>query len=148
MTLACEDGQQLEAHKVILAGQVLLDKLFYSHHHININNINIICSAAGKRLQLQVSQLPPTQVRVYHLPWVLRVQLTQPRIEQISDPANWAPRFLGPNLLFPQHIVPPQIGPRQIGHQQIEPPNRDGKAWKIAKMQIFDRKIAPKIGNS
>ena len=44
VTLACEDGQQLEAHKVILAGQVLLDKLFYSHHHININNFNNINS--------------------------------------------------------------------------------------------------------
>ena len=62
VTLACEDGQQLEAHNVILAGQVLVDKLFYSHHQINTNNINIICSAAGKMLQLQVSQLPPTQV--------------------------------------------------------------------------------------
>ena len=27
VTLACEDGQQVEAHKVILAGQVLFDKL-------------------------------------------------------------------------------------------------------------------------
>ena len=42
VTLACEDGQQVEAHKVILAGQVLLDKLFYSHHHINVNNFNNI----------------------------------------------------------------------------------------------------------
>ena len=40
VTLACEDGQQIKAHKVILAGQVLFDKLFYSHHHINVNNIN------------------------------------------------------------------------------------------------------------
>ena len=71
VTLACEDGQHVEAHKV--TGQVLLDNLFYSHHHININNI---CKAAGKTLQLQVSQFPPTQVRFYQLPWVLRVQLT------------------------------------------------------------------------
>ena len=39
VTLACEDGQQVEAHKVILAGQVLIYKLPHSHHHINITNI-------------------------------------------------------------------------------------------------------------
>ena len=40
VTLACEDDQQVEAHKVILAGQVLFNRLFHSHHHIN--NINVI----------------------------------------------------------------------------------------------------------
>ena len=39
VTLACEDGQQVEAHKVILAGQVFIYKLPHSHHHINITNI-------------------------------------------------------------------------------------------------------------
>ena len=34
VTLACEDGQQVKAHKVILAGQ---DR----YHHINTTNINI-----------------------------------------------------------------------------------------------------------
>ena len=68
VTLAYEDGQQVEAHRVILAGQVLFNKLFLSHYQININNI-----AAGKRLQQQVSQCSaatcsPTQVRVYQLP--------------------------------------------------------------------------------
>ena len=33
VTLACEDGQQLEAHKVILAGQVLLDIILQSSSH-------------------------------------------------------------------------------------------------------------------
>ena len=32
VTLACEDGEQVEAHKVILAGQVLFNKLSHSHH--------------------------------------------------------------------------------------------------------------------
>ena len=40
VTLACEDGQQVEAHKVILAEQVLFNKLFHGHHHIN--NINVV----------------------------------------------------------------------------------------------------------
>ena len=50
VTLACEDGQQVEPDKVILAGQVHFDEWFHSHRHINIidnidnnNNINIIC---------------------------------------------------------------------------------------------------------
>ena len=54
VTLVCEDGKQVEAHKVILAGQVHFDEWFHSHRHINIidnkdnidnnnnNNINII----------------------------------------------------------------------------------------------------------
>ena len=40
VTLACEDDQQVEAHKVILAGQVFFTKLTHSQHHIN--NINIM----------------------------------------------------------------------------------------------------------
>ena len=36
VTLACEDDQQVEAHKVILAGQVLVVWLFHSHHHIKV----------------------------------------------------------------------------------------------------------------
>ena len=40
VTLACEDGQQVEGHKVILAEQVLITKLSHSQHHIN--NINIM----------------------------------------------------------------------------------------------------------
>ena len=32
VTLACEDGEQVETHKVILAGQVLFLKLSHSHH--------------------------------------------------------------------------------------------------------------------
>ena len=53
VTLACEDGQQVEAHKVILAGQVHFDEWFHSHRHISIidnidnidnnNDIKIIC---------------------------------------------------------------------------------------------------------
>ena len=43
VTLSCEDDQQMEAHKVILAGQVLFTKLSHSKHRIkNINNINIM----------------------------------------------------------------------------------------------------------
>ena len=39
VTLAREDAQQVEAHKVILAGQVRFTKLSHSQHHINnINN--------------------------------------------------------------------------------------------------------------
>ena len=33
VTLACEDVQKVKAHKVILAGQVLFDKVFHGHHH-------------------------------------------------------------------------------------------------------------------
>ena len=36
VTLACEDDQQVEAHKVILAGKVLFYCLFHSHHHIKV----------------------------------------------------------------------------------------------------------------
>ena len=36
MTLACVDDQQVEAPKLFLAGQVLFNRLFHSHHHINI----------------------------------------------------------------------------------------------------------------
>ena len=39
VTLACDDGQQVDTHKVILAGQVLFNRLFHSHRHININVI-------------------------------------------------------------------------------------------------------------
>ena len=39
VTLACVDDQQVEAPKLFLAGQVLFYRLFYSHHHININVI-------------------------------------------------------------------------------------------------------------
>ena len=41
VTLACEDDQQVEAPKVILAEQVLFNRLFHSHHHININ-VNVV----------------------------------------------------------------------------------------------------------
>ena len=54
VTLACEDDQQVEAPKVILAEQVLFNRLFHSHHHININ---VKCCEAGKRQQLGVSGL-------------------------------------------------------------------------------------------
>ena len=40
VTLACEDDQPVEAHKVILAGQVFFSKLSHSQHRIN--NINIM----------------------------------------------------------------------------------------------------------
>ena len=40
VTLASEDDQQVEAHKVILAGQVFFSKLSHSQH--DINNINIL----------------------------------------------------------------------------------------------------------
>ena len=36
VTLACEDGHQVDAHKVILVGQVLFNWfniLFYEHYH-------------------------------------------------------------------------------------------------------------------
>ena len=35
VTLACEDEQQVEAHKVILVGQVFFTILTHSQHHIN-----------------------------------------------------------------------------------------------------------------
>ena len=54
VTLACEDDQQVEAPKVILAEQVLFNRLFHSHHHININ---VKCCEARKRQQLGVSGL-------------------------------------------------------------------------------------------
>ena len=54
VTLACEDDQQVDAPKVILAEQVLFNRLFHSHHHININ---VKCCEAGKRQQLGVSGL-------------------------------------------------------------------------------------------
>ena len=44
VTLACEDGQQVEAHTAILAGQVLANKLYPRYHNINntnTTNINI-----------------------------------------------------------------------------------------------------------
>ena len=36
VTLACVDDQQVEVPKLFLAGQVLFNRLFHSHHHINI----------------------------------------------------------------------------------------------------------------
>ena len=36
VTLACVDDQQVEAPKLFLDGQVLFNRLFHSHHHINI----------------------------------------------------------------------------------------------------------------
>ena len=42
VTLVCEDGQQVEAHKVILAGQVLFTKSSHSKHKINNIDIMII----------------------------------------------------------------------------------------------------------
>ena len=48
VTLACEDGQQVEAHKVILAEQVLVNKSHCQHHIcININNVNVRQKAAA-----------------------------------------------------------------------------------------------------
>ena len=47
VTLACEDDQQVEAPKVILAEQVLFNRLFHSHHHININ-VNVVKQARGQ----------------------------------------------------------------------------------------------------
>ena len=49
VTLACEDGQQVEAHKVILAEQVLVNKS-HSQHHISTSTT----SMSGKRQQLGV----------------------------------------------------------------------------------------------
>ena len=49
VTLACEDGQQVEAHKVILAEQVLVNKS-HSQHHISTSTM----SMSGKRQQLGV----------------------------------------------------------------------------------------------
>ena len=62
VTLACEDGQQGEAHKVILAGQMGRSSL------INYLTVIVIStSAVGKRMQVSRAQLPrfpPTQVPV------------------------------------------------------------------------------------
>ena len=41
VTLACEDGQQVEAHTAILAGQVLANKLYHRYYNINTDDINI-----------------------------------------------------------------------------------------------------------
>ena len=40
VTLACEDGQQVEAHTAILAGQVLANQLYHRYYNINTTNIN------------------------------------------------------------------------------------------------------------
>ena len=53
VTLACEDDQQVEAPKVILAEQVLFNRLFHSHHHININ-VNVVKQARGSSWVLVV----------------------------------------------------------------------------------------------
>ena len=53
VTLACEDDQQVEAPKVILAEQVLFNRLFHSHHHININ-VNVAKQARGSSWVLVV----------------------------------------------------------------------------------------------
>ena len=42
VTLACEDEQQVEAHKVILVTQVFFIILTHSQHHINNITIMII----------------------------------------------------------------------------------------------------------
>ena len=42
VTLACGDDHRVEAHRVILAEQVLFNRLLHSRHHININNVNVI----------------------------------------------------------------------------------------------------------
>ena len=42
VTLACGDDHRVEAHSVILAEQVLFNRLLHSRHHININNVNVI----------------------------------------------------------------------------------------------------------
>ena len=94
MPLACEDGEQVEAHKVILAGQVLFNKLSNSHHHINNIFINIntnstnifpirflrcwnrksskmfVCLIvwAGAKQSRSPGAEQTTQVRVYQLP--------------------------------------------------------------------------------
>ena len=76
VTLACEDGEQVEAHKVILAGQVLFNKLSHSHHHINNIFINININSVEQQARgcscrwadAQLPTFPPTQVRVYQLP--------------------------------------------------------------------------------
>ena len=49
VTLACEDDQPVEAHKVILAGQVFFSKLSHSQHRIN--NINIMINIKSVELQ-------------------------------------------------------------------------------------------------
>ena len=53
VTLACEDDQQVEAHNVILAAKVLFNRLFHSHHHININVI-VVKQAKGSSWVLVV----------------------------------------------------------------------------------------------
>ena len=50
VTLACEDGQQVEAHKVILAEQVLVNKSHCQHHIVSTSTT----SMSGKRQQLGV----------------------------------------------------------------------------------------------
>ena len=39
VTLACEDGHRVEARRVVVAGQVLVNGLFHSQHHINKVNV-------------------------------------------------------------------------------------------------------------
>ena len=53
VTLVCEDDLQVEATKVILAGQVLFHRLFHSHYDININVV-VVKQARGSSWVLVV----------------------------------------------------------------------------------------------
>ena len=75
VTLACEDDQQVEAHKVISAGKVLFYWLFHSHHHINVI---VEKQARGSSWALMVKPAGPRMAEILFLSgcWAAGVELS------------------------------------------------------------------------
>ena len=104
VTLACEDCQQVEAHKVILAGQVLFDRLFYCHHHTN--NIGTIESwnvSVGEVPPLHSSRLKPGKLG----PSLCGVKFATNRATGYWAPERFGFGKLGPNPLY--WIILPKV---------------------------------------
>ena len=76
VTLACEDIELMEAHKVILAGQVCFTKSSHSQHHFNNFNNSIEQQTRGCSCiwdDAQLPTFPQLRYRSINYPWALMV---------------------------------------------------------------------------
>ena len=142
VTLACEDGQQLEAHKVILAGQVLLDIILQSSSHKHQQHQHHLFSSRQEAAATREPTSPNSGTGLS-----ITVGVEGP-VNLVKDRTNLRPGKLGPSLSSAQFAVSPAYWPpRKLAHGRLgtgklRPRTEMEKHEKIAKRQIFDRKIA------
>ena len=105
VTLACEDGQQLEAHKVILAGQVLLDIILQSSSHKHQQHQHHLFSSRQEAAATREPTSPNSGTGLS-----ITVGVEGP-VNLVKDRTNLRPGKLGPSLSSAQFAVSPAYWP-------------------------------------